>query len=112
MEFSDILSAYTILKSKHCKNNCDKCKFSTTRPDEIGLFCLLDEMADAWHLPRFTEHKVIKSAQFQLKCNCHEFEDAEYCTENKCWLYSHDLECCLADLFDDNDDDNKIIFHF
>ena len=109
MEFSDILTTYIIMRERYCKGRCDKCKFSTDRPNEDTV-CLLDEIRDTWHLPSYDTHKVITSTQYYLTSNCGKDCTIENCKESKCWLYSYDLDCCLADLFDE-DSDNQIIFH-
>lgn len=109
MEFSDILTTYIAMKIKYCQKDCSKCKFSTTRPEQNGLICLLNELRDTWHLPSFSMHKVIKSTQYYLTSNCGG-ECGPDCISSKCWLYSYDLDCCLADLFDE-DSDNQITFH-
>ena len=108
MDFSDILTTYIIMRERYCTQNCDKCKFSTDRPNEDTV-CLLDELRDTWHLPSYDTHKVIRSARYYLTANC-EGECGPECKESKCWLYSYDLDCCLADLFDE-DSDNQITFH-
>lgn len=109
MEFSDLLAAHILLKEKYCNKKCDNCKFSTFRPECNNSICLLAELADTWHLPSYDADKILKSASFVIRSNCQGFEPMD-CKESKCWLYSYDLDCCLADLFN-NDDEDKIIFH-
>ena len=112
MDYStEILLAHIILKERYCHKNCKECKFSTTRPEEKKLVCLLAELGDTWHIPRYNTDKVLKSASCYIKGNCNGFEK-ESCEESKCWLYSYDLESCLADLIvENNDEEDKIVFH-
>ena len=106
MEFSDLLAAHIIMKERYCDKKCNNCKFSTFRPEMNNSVCLLAELADTWHLPKYDADKVCHSAKFTISGNC-QISD---CKTSKCWLYSYDLDCCLGDLFIDDDDD-KIIFH-
>lgn len=110
MDYStEILLAHIILKERYCNKKCSECKFSTSRPNEKKLICLLAELGDTWHIPRYNVDKVLKSASCYIRSNCSGFEK-ENCKEAKCWLYSYDLESCLTDLFNEEDED-KIIFH-